>query len=178
MKSLIIDASSAILLFKGGLFTVLLHHYDVLCVERVFTELTRPGYPGSDTFARLQQEGNFKVIQPPQNALGAQLAIPASARLHSGERDTLVAFPHTGAEFILTDDGGAAAFCRRARLPYTCALLIPRILRHAGLISAAACSAYTADILAAGRYAPPVVAYASGCPTQDLAFFAPGSDRP
>ena len=165
--------SSAIILFKCGLFTDLLHHYKVLCVERVFEEMTRPGYPGANTFAQLQEKRKFKVIQPPDNSPLAGTPTTIPARLHPGERDTLAAFLNTGADFILTDDGEAASFCRQAHIPYTCALLVPRILQHAGLISPAACSANTAGILAVGRYSPPVVAYAFKCPPHNLDFFTP-----
>ena len=175
MKSLIIDASSAILLYKSGLFLDLLHHYRVLCVERVFAEMTRSGYTGADTFARLYRKRKFKVIQPPDTVPHLLLTTPAPARLHQGERDTLTAFLDDAADFILTDDGRAASFCRNANIPYTCALLCPRILYHAGLISPSACSIHTDSILAIGRYSKSVVAYALECPPQNLDFFIPAA---
>lgn len=173
MKSLIIDASSAIILFKGGLFIDLLDHYRVLCVERVYTEMTQPGYPGANTFVRLYKQGKFKVIKPPDSARLAQFTASIPTRLHQGERDTLTAFFDKGADFILTDDGEAASFCRKAQIPYTCALLYPRILHQAGLISPATCSANTDRILDIGRYSRTVVTYARGCPSNDLDFFIP-----
>jgi hypothetical protein len=173
MTSLLIDASSAIILFKSGLFTALLQHYEVLCVERVYLEMTRTGYPGAITFGRMRKRGRLKVIASPEKVRSNRMAM--TRRLHPGERDTVAAYWEGGAAFILTDDGKAASFCRKARIPYTCALLLPRILFCAGLISSAACSAYTDQILAVGRYSRSIIAVARDCPTPDIRFFTPAT---
>ena len=48
----IVDASSAIILFKAGLFGRLAQTYRLLMTASVLSEVTRSGYPGSEFFQR------------------------------------------------------------------------------------------------------------------------------
>lgn len=50
MKTVIIDSSSAILLYKCGMIQSLLKCFSVIISGAVYSELTLPGYDGSDFF--------------------------------------------------------------------------------------------------------------------------------
>jgi len=48
MKTGILDASSAILLFKAGLYQILVDSYQIIIADSVDAELVKEGYAGAD----------------------------------------------------------------------------------------------------------------------------------
>ena len=169
-KAVLIDASSAILLFKTAWMDPLLNRYRVGTGPTVYREMTVPDHPGAEAFARWRQEGrlvlytrNGPTAEPPA-VLG---------RLDAGERECIDLYWQGAGKFIMVDDGPAAAFCRRAAIPYVNALLVPRLLTPRPVPDRTGLKNAVMAVYAEGRYAAWVLEYALTCPDDDLAFFLP-----
>ena len=55
-KRAVVDASSAIILFKAGLFLPLIQNYHILMTEAVYSEVTCKGYPGAEDFIKIGRD--------------------------------------------------------------------------------------------------------------------------
>jgi hypothetical protein len=169
-KAILIDASSAILLFKTNWMVPLLDRYRVGSGPAVYREMTVPDHPGAEAFARWRKERRL-LLHPP---CGTTLEPPAALqRLDSGERECIQLYFSGTGTFIVVDDGPAAAFCRQNAIPYVSALLVPRLLTPRPIRHRARLRNAVRAIYAEGRYASWVLEYALTCPDEDLAFFLP-----
>ena len=121
-KTGVLDASSAILLFKAGLFEVLLETYAIVVAESVHEELCREGYPGAEAFRICRASGALTVAPTGCGQPGA-FEDPALLALDRGERDTVRCFNTGWGDFVITDDGKAAKHCRSRGIPNLNALL-------------------------------------------------------
>jgi hypothetical protein len=164
------DASSAILLYKGGLLDAAAAAYRVAMSPSVTAEVTAPGHVGSEAFGRMLSQRVIAMVDMPLPLPFAE-ALPGG--LHAGERDTLALYQAGHGDFVVVDDGKAAAFCRDAGIPYLNALLLPRVLHLAGRISKDTHLNATTAITAAGRYAEWVIRYAREAEDTVLAPFLP-----
>lgn len=171
LKTALIDASSAILLFKADLLDPLLDNYNLVMVPTVYREITPTGYAGAGTFCRAYQRGRFRLVpqsrseeQPPHRE-----AWPAA--LNRGERETIHCFQAGCGDFIIIDDGRGAAYCRASGIPYINALLFPRILYFSRRITKEVSEASMARLRAKGRYAAWVVDFARRASAEELAGF-------
>jgi hypothetical protein len=172
MKSVLIDASSAILLFKSGWLDATLERYRLQTGRAAARELTIPGYPGAARFRELAAARRIEVL--PVAAAAADSGDAALNSMGPGERECILHFQSGSGHFILMDDGRGAAYCRDHGIPYTNALLMPRILALADPgIGAQALREATARIYGLGRYAPWVLDYARQCDDAILAPFRP-----
>ena len=169
-KAFLIDASSAILLFKTNWMASLLDHYRVGIGPTVYRELTVPDHPGAEAFVRWRQAE--RLILHNRNGSAAD---PATAlkRLDAGERECIDLYGEGAGRFVMLDDGPAAAFCRREAIPYVNALLVPRLLVPRPVSDPAGLKDAVLAIYAKGRYASWVLEYALTCSDEDLAFFLP-----
>lgn len=167
MKKVLIDASSAILLFKVELFECLLNNYDVIMVDTVYREVSKPGYAGAALFRKLALDHRFTVGRLPGIRPAGRERLPAPTRLDRGERDTISGFAAGMGDFIIIDDGRAARYLRDNNLPFINALLVLRLFCLQGKISANEYSLVTERLLAHGRYSAFIVDYASHC-TKDV----------
>jgi hypothetical protein len=169
-KSILIDASSAILLFKSGWMAPLMENYRVGTGPEAFREMTVADYPGASAFRQWQQEKRLVLHPqcPPEVSIGTN-----RPGLDPGERECITLFLNGTGAFVVIDDGPGAAFCRREAIPYVNALLIPRLLSHASTTVREDVQTAMQRIYASGRYAPWVLEYALTCPPEDLAFFLP-----
>jgi hypothetical protein len=174
MRTVLIDASSAILLYKGGLFAAMARAFRLTAVDPVSGELTREGYPGAETFAAALADGRLVRLPSDAQTPEKRLLQPCH-RLHAGERATLAAMLDQRGEFVIIDDGPGAQFCRDHSLPHINALLCPRILRLAGRLPAAAAMDSMGRIRREGRYAPAILDFAENCEDDRLGFFLPWS---
>lgn len=165
MKKILADASSAILLFKSGLFGELTASYHVIMAEAVYGELTHSGYLGAEVFISGRREKRFRVCQP-----SGKLDISSLGR---GEHDTICLYLERIGDFILIDDGKGAGYCRKKGVPYISALLFPRLLHLAGKMSRTAYERKTEGILRRGRYSRKITEDAENCPADALEFFLP-----
>jgi hypothetical protein len=167
MKQAIIDASSAILLHKAGLFARLAGVYRVRMAVSVYAEITRPGYPGAERFEDLCHQGRFAVIEP--RSRPGDRRVP----LDGGERDTVIGYLQGKADFVIIDDGPGSGFCRASGIPYINALLFPRILFLRHMMVEADYRHKTDRILRDGRYAEKIVIFAAGAGPAQLEAFLP-----
>lgn len=169
MKTVLVDASSAILLHKAKLLGDIQAAFRVCVSASVYTELTRHQRPGARTIAQECQTRQITIVSP--KATPEAHHLPVS--LHRGERDTLLCYMDGRADFVIIDDGRGAGFCRRKAIPYVNALLCPRLLAMAGLLSPAAAHQAMTCISGLGRYSAGVRHYASTCSTANLNAFLP-----
>lgn len=169
-KTILIDASSAILLFKSDWMIPLMKGYRVETGAVAFREMTVSGYPGASAFAHWQRKHQL-TLHPP-SAPGATRE-KALNRLGPGERECITLFRSGIGTFIVIDDGPGAGYCRRKTIPYVNALLVPRLLSPGATIDHAGVAAAIRTIYSCGRYAPWVLEYALTCPAEDLSFFLP-----
>ena len=163
MKTVLMDASSAILLHKSELLPQVVVAFDICLTDSVYAELTRHRRPGARAITRSRREGQLTIVAPPP--AGEFPSLPAN--LHRGERDTLLRFLGGGGDFIIIDDGPGAGYCRRQEIPYVNALLCPRILAAAGRLTPSAARSAMLRIAGLGRYGEGIKRYALTC--EDLA---------
>ena len=174
MKQCLIDSSSAILLFKSGLFRKLIEAYQIVMTASVFEELTVAGYPGAQEFAEYGATNVVIIQSPDPNRLPAGLSNDDLPALDRGERDTIRCYERAEPDsFIITDDGKAAQYCRRHKIPFINALLFARIAYLAGMLPESDYHDTYAELIAIGRYSEEIMAYAQQCSRIEIAFFLP-----
>ncbi len=172
MKSVLIDSSSAILLYKSGWLNATLSKFHLRTGPTASRELTIPGYPGAQYFQDLIAGGRLEILTPIFPALPKEDR--ALARMGAGERECILYYRSGAGAFILLDDGRGAAYCRAEGLPYVNALLMPRILAMADPgIDGQTVAAAMARIYQLGRYAPWVRDHARHCSDRTLSPFLP-----
>jgi hypothetical protein len=169
LKTVLVDASSVILLHKAALLTDILTAFRIQLSASVYEELTRHRRPGARTVARSRRERRIAVVTP--NGAADPHHLPAS--LHRGERDTLLCFLNGGVDFIIIDDGPGAGFCRREGLPYVNALLCPRLLAIGGRLSPDEARRAMTRISDMGHYSAWIRHYARTCNEAALTAFLP-----
>lgn len=166
----LIDASSAILLFKAGLIKACCEVFHLLMTRSVFDEVSVPAQPGAGEFHALA--GRLPGVTLLDDPVGI---LPTNAtdlqRLHRGERDTLHHYLNGAARFVIIDDGKGVQVCRRHGIPHVNALLCPRLLHFSGRMPARHARLFFARIASLGRYSTAVVKWADTCDRSDLSFF-------
>ena len=168
-KRSIVDASSAILLAKTGLFASLTATYRVVMAEAVYREIAREGYPGAGDFIEAREQKAIRVL----SAGRPDRPGPESALSGPGERDTIRLFLRGEGDFVIIDDRKGAGFCKSARIPYINALLFPRILLLAGALSNRDFRKRTGLLLKNGRYSQEIAAFATNASRKRLERFWP-----
>lgn len=168
-KTVILDASSAILLCKSGLHDLLTETYDLVLSESVFREITANPYAGSAEYKQLAAEGVIRILanQDQQKTPGNMIGLDA------GEGDTIRLYLSGIGYFIITDDGPAARYCNKQGIPFINALLFPAVLMFAHRKDAHFCRRAMEKIIATGRYSPKVIAFARRCRRETIAFALP-----
>lgn len=172
-KPVLIDSSSAIILFKSGLIDRLLKNYAVFMTPTVFCEITRDGDPGADRFNELHGRDRFRITDANSAASPRRPGQPGLPSLGPGERETIQEFLCGRAEFIIVDDGRAGGYCRNRQIPYINALLLPRVLYLADRLSGHLCRSGTEAILRHGRYSADIIARAERLDKNALVHFFP-----
>ncbi|MFH1155607.1 MAG: hypothetical protein V1793_17515 [Pseudomonadota bacterium] len=181
MKTVLTDASSAILLYKSDLFDILLDSWQVVMAPAVYGEITVPGYPGAALFKDRFDTGRFRVTPPPAHSMNLSVkasvtenspfARPGQPMNGTGEQETIALFTPDLDGFILMDDARGARECRRQNIPYVNALLVPKLLWYSGAITREQCTEIMAGLCALGRYSNQVRAWALHCTQLDLGPF-------
>lgn len=173
MKRVLTDASSAILLFKAGLVDELLDIYRILMTKVVYEELTPNGYPGAQFFRSSFAGGRLEILfGTSAHKLTSHFESGLSG-LDRGERDTIRQYLTGAGDFILIDDGKGAGYCRKNRIPYINALLVPRILYFCHRFSEVEYQHKVANVIQNGRYSPEVIEFGLNCTRRQLDFFLP-----
>ena len=170
-EKVLVDASSAILLAKVGLGSLLCETYKVIMARSVFNEVTLHKRPGASGYLKQNEAGGILIEEVRQ-----QVSTSLPERIHTlgtGEKDTLLLFYWGYGDFILTDDGAAAKFCRRNNIPFINALLFPLILEAAGMQHPRFRHYYCSKLEKTGRYSSKVLEFARSCTITSISFFLP-----
>jgi len=169
MKTALIDASSAILLYKAELFEAVASAYDLAMAPAVYQEVTVADRMGAAYFDAACRSGRIRIVS---GGAPRQLGVELN-RLGAGERETLSLYATGGVDFVILDDGKGVNYCRKNAIPYINALLCPRILHWTGRLDRSAFLQAFDYLLEQGRYSFFVVEFAKKCNAQKLAFFMP-----
>jgi predicted nucleic acid-binding protein len=162
-----LDASSAILLFKTGLFEVTARRYGIIMAASAYAEITRGDYPGSVDFSSLAALRVFEILDP----RGGECEDVFPAGLGPGETGSMSLYLEARADFVILDDRGGAAECRRRGIPFVNALLVPRLLHFYGDLDEPASAVKFNELSTLGRYSGRVVTRARGFGRGELARF-------
>jgi len=168
-----VDSSSAILLFKSGLFAHLVETYQIAMTASVYDELTIPGYPGAREFRQYVDSGALS-IQSPSGMLMPAEGLNSPNAMDRGERDTIRCYvTHGSIMFVILDDGRAARYCRRTGIPFINGLLFSRIAYLSGLLPENEYIEKQGELVRIGRYGQEVIAFVRNCSCEEVAFFLP-----
>lgn len=174
MHTVYIDASSAILLYKAGLFVPCTRYFSIIMETDVYKEVRVPDHPGTKFFSSMVQKNNVKVCRADTDR---QVNINLPENLDLGERQTLVLYLQNicpdQPSFILIDDAKGARFCLSHKVPFINALLVPKILWFAGLLNKNDYLDKTALVIEKGHYSRTVIEKAKALSSSDLATFIP-----
>ena len=171
-KKAILDASSAIILYKADLHTITADLYNLLMVPSVVDEVTQKNYPGAGAYQQLIAAHRIttahSVEKVPQQKDSKRLTT-----LDPGEKDSIRMLLNGTGDFLITDDGDAAKFCRQTSLPFINALLIPTILTVIEPEKADHWHLCGNRVMTIGRYSEWVINYARNCSKNELSHFLP-----
>lgn len=174
MHTVYIDASSAILLYKAGLFVPCTQYFYIIMETHVYKEVGVTNHPGSNFFLSMVQKSSVKVCRADTD-LQDNMNLPKNMDL--GERQTLVLYFQNACpdqpSFIIIDDAKGAKFCHRFKVPFINALLVPKILWFAGILKRNDYLDKTAFVIEIGRYSKTIIEKAKALSPSDLAMFIP-----
>lgn len=174
MHTAYIDASSAILLYKTGLFVPCTQYFSMVMEANVYKEVRVPDHPGAKFFLSMVQKNSVKVSLADTDH---RVYITLPENLDLGERKTLILYFQNhcpeARSFIIIDDAKAARFCLRQEVPFINALLVPKILWFAGVLNKNDYIDKTALVIEKGRYSKTVIEKAKALSSWDLAAFIP-----
>ena len=173
LKRAVVDASSAIILFKAGLFLQLMRTYQVLMTESVHSEVTLEGYPGAEFFREVRHCSALTIVSCNRSVAQPFTNDPRLDLLDLGERDAIACLICRQADFIIIDDGRGSSFCRDNNLPFINALLFPKLLFLNGRFSTAVYEEKTAKIMQYGRYSQRIIEFAGAMGLKELKPFLP-----
>ena len=169
-KTALMDASSAIILCKAGLHIVVAEMYNVVMPGSVYKEITANSYPGAEEYRQLMA-GKKITLKEPLPDISNESIRPGLNNLDKGEHDVLQLYYAGQGDFIVTDDGAAAKYCKREGIPFVNALLVPVILGFAEIKDEYFCRKSMEKIIEIGRYSPGIISFAKECEREDLSFF-------
>lgn len=174
MHHVYIDASSAILLYKTGLFLSCTQSFLLVMEHTVYEEVRVSGYPGAQFFKSAINQG---IVQLDHIRAGFPDNVDLPANLDMGERQTIRLYfqnVHSPVRsFIIMDDAKGARFCLNSNIPFINALLVPKILWFAGLLNKNDYLDKTALVIEKGHYSRTVIEKAKALSSSDLATFIP-----
>ena len=169
-RKALIDASSAIILYKADIIQKLIILYDFIVPRTVFDELTSGGCEGAEYFKKISAGDSVTINEISREILGKYLS-PQIMKLDRGERDAVLLLLSGIGDFIIIDDKEGCSFCRDNNLHYINALLVPVILYFSGDISSNERCELMKQIISIGHYAEWVIDYALNSKKSDLEFF-------
>lgn len=165
MKKVIIDSSSAILIYRCGMFPTLLRYCYGIIPEPVFHEVTVYGHLGSDFFSDLHNKGMISVYE----TAAESDVFPVS--LHAGEQGVISLYYEGRGDFVLIDDRKGSAFCRDNCIPYLNAFLTIKIMFMKNLITGDEYGNARQWLVENGRYSESIILWADNADEQKLSFF-------
>lgn len=170
-KSAVVDSSSAIILYKCGIFEKTARLFNLLIPNSVRMEITQIKHSGADYFIDCIERGNIKVVNADLLPIESCRNSSELNSLGAGECETIDLYINGTGDFIIIDDRKGASICRKRNLKYINALLIPRVLFLAGVSSREECNQDFSNIINLGRYSSWVIDYASSCADEKLLWY-------
>lgn len=167
---IIIDSSSAILLYKVNLFDLLAEKFKTTITKSVYSELTKTNYPGSDYFTKTIDQQKLSINN---NISNDNLKDEKLLHLGDGEKDSILLFLYYKFDFIIIDDRKGAKYCKNYNIPYINALLVPKIFYLSKIISKEKYLQKTKEISSIGRYSDKIIEFVYQCTVEDLKTFLP-----
>lgn len=168
-----IDSSSAILLFKCGLFKSVAEFFSLNISESVQEELTKNGYDGADLFMNYIRNNQIKILRFHPHEKKEFNKDKKIKNLDIGESDTIYLFYRNNIDFIIIDDGKGVSYCLSNDIPNINALLIPRIFYLKNIITEKEFCLKTDELIKKGRYSKKVIDYAKNSGEENFNFFYP-----
>ncbi|WP_136808775.1 hypothetical protein [Desulfosediminicola flagellatus] len=168
------DSSSLILLQSAGILELVCHYYTLLLVPSVFEEITEAEKPGANFFVYLQKK-NLLHLLTGSDISNTPMQRAELGKMGKGESELLANFLSGAGSFVVVDDLRAAKFCVRHEIPFINALLIPRILMFADVLSGESADEYFSLIQQRGRYSVSILKRAESFQHEDLERFFPDS---
>jgi hypothetical protein len=173
-KEILVDASSLILLHSAGMLADVCLCYDVLVPSSVYEEITVANKPGAEHFQDLRLHNSFQVLSHPVELEAVEEVLKKELlQMGKGERHVLAQFLGGRGSFPVVDDRQAARFCVRHEIPFINALLVPKILYWAFVISEKESGKYLSLIEKRGWYSSSVLKRAKKFSARDLQQFFP-----
>ena len=171
-KTALLDSSSAIILFKADFHIQLTEMYDVVMPRSVYEEITTNFFPGAKEYRQLFADNKITLKEYRPTAVTV-LDRPGLNRLDIGEHDVIQLYYAGLGNFVVTDDGSAARYCKREQIPFINALLVPIILGFAGIKDKVFCRKSFDQIIEIGRYSPDIITFAEKSTRDELSIFLP-----
>ena len=172
--SILIDSSSLMLTYSAGLLSDVIRWYEVLIPTSVYEEITVPDKPGAEYFQDLKKEGNLQILNSPAGLHLVKEEYKAELlKMGQGERDIMIHVLTGRGSFAVVDDLLAARFCVKCDIPFINALLLPKILHLAGVISLDEFRSSLSNLENRGRYSNGILARAKSFTAIDLEQFFP-----
>ncbi len=164
------DASSAILLCRADLHRIVSEMYNVVMSQSVYDEITDNSYPGAREYQELLANNKITVQVPIAGGVPDSDSLGLH-KLGQGEHDIIRLYYAGYGDFIMTDDGAAARYCKSEQIRFINALLIPMIIKCTGQQSDAYCQAAFDRVLSVGRYSNWVIDFAEKCEREELSYY-------
>ncbi len=172
LKTALLDASSAIILCKSDLHIAVVEMYNVVMPGSVYQEITGNSYPCAEEYRQLLLDKKI-TIKDPIPDIENNSDKQGFHNLGQGEHDAIQLYYVGQGDFVVTDDGVAAKYCKREQIPFINALLVPVILAFAGMQGDDYCRKARERIIDISRYSPWVIDFAEGCEREELLNFIP-----
>jgi len=171
---ILIDSASLILTYSAGLLPDVTRCYDLLIPSSVYEEITVKDKPGAAHFQELRVRRAFQVlVYPADSPKMIENQKTDLLKMGRGERDLLILYLAGCGSFPVVDDLQAVRFCVRHDIPFINALLLPKILHWAAVISAEEACTYLSNIERRGHYSGSVLERARTFKALDLRQFFP-----
>ena len=173
-----VDASSAILLYRAGLFEQTARDFSLVLAGAVYKEINRDNYPGARLFRKMAESRKLSIVHEEPDTPDI-IGLTEFSALDRGERKTIALYlaptypgsTEKTSAFVLMDDGQGARFCARHHIPFINALLVPKIFWYSGLMDQTTAEQKMEKLTELGRYSRRIILKARQLTREDLAFF-------
>ena len=162
MQTIIADSSSLIYLSKANLLCSYTQLVRLIISPHVYEECTRRLWSVDARQIRdLVQEKHITLCPIPEVN---QLALP---HLGAGEKSTIELYYVLNADSVMIDDRKGIQVCKKYRIPFLCAILVPGMLQQSHILSGPdETDQFIEKICRIGRYAQWIIQYAKENKTQ------------
>jgi predicted nucleic acid-binding protein len=157
-KTLVMDASSLILLGKCSLIEVLSKEFRVIIPRKVFDEVADEEivkqYPDANVIAELVHDGKIEVTPIEKRSVKFPIT------LDEGETEAILLARQTENAILVTDDGKAIKACRYLKVPFIISPKVVTDLYRTGKISMTEAKRSIEKLGIIGRYSPEIISEA------------------